>query len=62
MIAAIKYGISPTPAQRKVKINPILTIVGSMPKYSPSPPHTPAIFLLSLLLNNLFAIGLIAIG
>lgn len=52
--AKIKYSNTGLPQPRKVKItNMILTIVGSHPRYSAIPPHTPEIILSVLDFFNL---------
>src|SRR5690606_32331493 len=45
-IHAMMYAIRPRPSRKTERTQRILMTVGSMPKYSPRPPHTPAIFLL----------------
>jgi hypothetical protein len=45
-IQAIKYARRPSPSRKIERNHKSLTIVGSIPKYSPIPPHTPPIFLL----------------
>lgn len=53
MIAAITYNKIPVPANTMDKTHKSLIITGSIPKYSPIPPHTPAITLF-LLFDNVF--------
>jgi hypothetical protein len=45
---ATKYATNPEPPRRRKRIKANLISVGSMLKYSPNPPHTPAMILFVL--------------
>ena len=54
--AASKYAKSPQPKKQTENTASIRRIVGSIPKYSPTPPQTPKIFRLVALFVNFFSI------
>ena len=54
--AQMMYASNPHPPASVKMTHPSLTIVGSILKYSATPPQTPEIVLLVLLLYNLFSI------